>query len=300
MFAKVFAGLFKNKTGADIPIEPGSIFNAIKNAQQDHLFRTINDYKECPWPANAARRERCEQCSANGGQFLIWYHGQRTLFDTRICVEHHGQREKRAHIARLIEDSGLDSTERGLTFARATIDVHNRRPMEALQAWQAGDIGVYLGPKPCQQNPHSTGTGKTHLLCAMALRLCQMGISVKFLRAAVFERDIRQAQADRANLGTVLAPYEFAEVLLWDDLGAEAMSASSDFIVARVYEILDYRCPRGEDRGFPTFISSNLALADLEARFGPNYGPKIASRVGGLVSSVHGIGGPDRRLERKR
>ena len=301
MFANVFGRMFRDKAGEQVPLERSTLVKAVEEAKQDYLFRTVNDYTECPWPANASRKERCEQCVAGGGQFTVWYHGQRTLFDTRICVEHHGGREKRQHIATLIDETGLTSVERGLTFARADIDQHNRAAMEALQAWQPGGQGIYLGPilsgpKFCAENPKSNGTGKSHILACMALRLCQMEIGAKILRACEFEREIRQAQAERANLGSVLAPYKFAEALLWDDLGAESTSTSSDFVVVRVYELLDYRS-QGQ---FPTFFTSNLMPVDLESRFGETYGPKIASRVGGLIARRIGVGGPDRRLKGRR
>jgi DNA replication protein DnaC len=65
----------------------------------------------------------------------------------------------------------------------------------------------------------STGTGKTHLACALGHQACRDGHSTLYYYAPKFFRAIQTAQAD-GSLPTLLKKLQRAALLIIDDFGA--------------------------------------------------------------------------------
>lgn len=281
---KVFSMAFGEQfTALMAGLTPGrTVDEVLDELSKDFLYTTINDYRECPWPANADRKARCAVCQQSGG-FKAWRRGVYTQFDSRVCVQHFGNSGLRDEVKRLLDASGLTPPERAHTFARSTTDPYNRLAMESLQTWSEGEQGMYL----CSP---LNGVGKTHLLHALILRLCQQGIGALLVRTVDLVADLHHAVSEKQRVEAVLYPLKYAPVLCWDDLGKEGMAAG-DFVIEKIYNVIDYR-NRAE---VPLFVSSNFEYSALEGRFGGNYGPAIVSRLAGMCK-VYKLGGPDRRI----
>ncbi|EUJ17758.1 primosomal protein DnaI [Listeria aquatica] len=102
------------------------------------------------------------------------------------------------------------------------------------------------------------GTGKSYLLGALARELALRGVTTTLVYLPEFMREIKQSISDN----TVSEKIEFAketEVLMLDDIGAEAMTAwTRDEVLGA---ILQFRM----QEELPTFFSSNYNMKQLES-----------------------------------
>lgn len=102
------------------------------------------------------------------------------------------------------------------------------------------------------------GTGKSYLLGAIARELALRGVTTTLVYLPEFMREIKQSISDN----TVSEKIEFAketEVLMLDDIGAEAMTAwTRDEVLGA---ILQFRM----QEELPTFFSSNYNMKQLES-----------------------------------
>ncbi len=136
-----------------------------------------------------------------------------------------------------------------------------------------------------------TGLGKTHLSVAMASCITQAGYGVVYtsvqrmmdmLEAEKFARDTSKEQYQET-----LTTYLDCDLLVLDDLGSEFVS---QFTVATLFNILNSRLV--EER--PTIISTNLELAEIEAR----YSQRMLSRLV-CAYKVLRFAGKDIRYQKK-
>jgi DNA replication protein DnaC len=132
------------------------------------------------------------------------------------------------------------------------------------------------------------GTGKTHLLAAVANHLLSRGEGrqmplyvvapdfLDYLRAGYDSDKISQNAAQR------MEDARGCPVLLLDDLGAEKRSEWTD---EQLYRLLNFRY----NEGLPTVVASNVTLDKLE--------PRIASRLqDASLSRIVLLAGADQRI----
>lgn len=132
------------------------------------------------------------------------------------------------------------------------------------------------------------GTGKTHLLAAIAGTLLRRGVGAYYQVVpelldrirATFDREERDE-----SFAALWERLLTADVLLLDDLGAEYPTA---WVVERLYTLIDHRYRARQ----PTVIASNLPPERL--------GGRIGSRIADVrLTTVIGVAAPDyRRGER--
>lgn len=125
-----------------------------------------------------------------------------------------------------------------------------------------------------------TGLGKTHLSLAIANKVLEKGYDVYYDSI----QNIMD-KLEKEHFGKVSYDYSVkddvldAQLLIIDDLGVEF---STQFTVAQLHNIVNTRILKG----YPTIISTNLGLKELESK----YSPRIASRIIGSCIPVHFCG----------
>lgn len=122
----------------------------------------------------------------------------------------------------------------------------------------------------------STGTGKTHLICAIAQAVAELGFRVRYTTAADLVSDIRETwgSSDRSERG-VIAGFIAADLLLVDEIGATTASKDEVRLLERVF------AGRYDDER-PSVLASNLEPAGL----GVALGDRAYSRVAGKGREV--------------
>jgi len=118
------------------------------------------------------------------------------------------------------------------------------------------------------------GTGKTHNLSHAAYRLVRDGVpGVLWLFCPDFLGDVCAALGDNAKRARgLVSEATAAALLLLDDLGKERETERSGEVL---FCLLDARLRNGR----PTWITTNLSGSEIEAKYGPDRGPAIRSRL---------------------
>lgn len=112
-----------------------------------------------------------------------------------------------------------------------------------------------------QGNP---GTGKTHLCVAIARNLIEKGHIVGFLTTGQLLSKIKSTY-NKAAMKTeenIIEDIKKLDLLILDDLGAEAIGGNSDWRETMILEIVESRS------GKPTIYTSNLTDIDLPLALG--------------------------------
>jgi hypothetical protein len=130
----------------------------------------------------------------------------------------------------------------------------------------------------------AVGTGKTHLLAAIARTLLLTDQEAVFHRCAELYTALRACYGENCSEESVLRKYFAPRWLFLDDLGAGSLS---DFERRNTLEILDQR----SNRKLPTAVSTNWSLEEIAVRIDD----RIASRLGALIGLE--LSGEDRRLQ---
>lgn len=248
----------------------------------------ITDPKNCPNPQ--ARWNGCGECGDRGGIYdedLDAVPPFRREYQTGECFR--VQQWRRA-LAR----TGLTEREYTHSFAAWQQTPQNVKVYDALRAWEPGeDNGIYLLGETTPANPTGNGTGKSYALHALTIRLTEAKKYVKFRRTVDFLKELRGSYDEEHGLDEyqIIEDYSKIPVLLWDDLGKEALKG--DWAAEKFYLVIDER----SRRGLPIVISSNYALDQIEQRFGDNFGPAIASRLIGMCPVRLKLGGADWRMK---
>lgn len=135
-----------------------------------------------------------------------------------------------------------------------------------------------------------TGLGKTHLSTAVAKTVIERGFDVLYVSAVGMIADF---EAKRFNDGNGMKHdperYAEAELLIIDDLGTEV---TNQFTLSCLYDLLNGRINRRKC----TFINTNLAFRELEAR----YNERITSRLLGEYNPILFSGTDIRRQKIQR
>lgn len=134
-----------------------------------------------------------------------------------------------------------------------------------------------------------SGSGKTHIACAIAKNILDFGVEVRFFNTSAFLEQLRdefknEVVLDEGSMGLFRDTLDFKGILIFDDIGAEKVT---DWVIERLYIIINKKY---EDM-IPIIFTSNCDLEILSARLGD----RIASRIAGMTSRIR-IDGSDRRL----
>ncbi len=98
-----------------------------------------------------------------------------------------------------------------------------------------------------------SGTGKTHLATALAIRACQQGRRVRFSTLAALANELQEAQS-RKELARVVGRYARTELLVLDELGYLALP---DGAAELVFQVLSERHERSS-----LIVTTNLPFGE--------------------------------------
>lgn len=219
----------------------------------------------------------CEKCQGKGGTF-----DERDAFHRCDCSDHmlHGRRVNRA---------GIGEEFYGKTLAAYSATSETQvYGFQQLSVW----VSTFNENSKWLFMYGSTGSGKTHLACALLVALSKLyGKTIKFLAVQDFLHDAK-AFGSRDDRGITYADKAFdiaadVDVLALDDLGAEQLT---EFAADRLYALIDSRY---RDRAI-TIFTSNLARTGLEARYDPRMVDRMLGRS--LVLEING----ESRIEASR
>ena len=179
----------------------------------------------------------------------------------------------RARIQRIIGDSGMNSRFLRRTFETFQVTAENETAARACKAYadtfrsklpevnpDPGRNGLFImGPK---------GTGKTHLVAAIANQLMQAGTPVICMTMIdLLDRIKRTYESARQygeedSEGDVLNAYKDVPLLIIDDIGKEP---ATEWAVSKIYAIINARY----EAYMPTIITTNYTDTDLVRRLTP-------------------------------
>ena len=171
--------------------------------------------------------------------------GYRAYLDTLVA-------EEIAHRA----ETRLRRAVRAARFpALRTIDDFNFTFQSALRRQM---LGSYLGVELVTDGRHAifsgpTGTGKTHLVIALAYRALQHGYEARFVSADVLIGELSHA-ASLGTLDAALTPYLQPHVLVLDEIGYLAHAADAANVL---YRVVNERYLRQ----LPILVTTNKPLA---------------------------------------
>lgn len=159
---------------------------------------------------------------------------------------------------------------------------------ERIQAFVDHGEGVYIWS-------HIRGNGKTswgcRLLNAYALKVAlknQARCRILMINVPQFLQQLRNSIEDKnTDVYTIRQRIEVADVVLWDDIGAEK---PSQWVQDQLYGWINYR----EMHGLSNLYTSNVSLGELGSTY--MLGARIGSRIQGQAL-VCEFKGPDRRKD---
>lgn len=152
------------------------------------------------------------------------------------------------------------------TFEKYLISDTNRIAFEMMKNWSPEkEFGIML----CG----SCGTGKTHLLKALAIRWVSYHCRPMFRSLSSIFDTLR---ANFEDIENQMAKFKMCDLLMIDDFGAEKRS---EFSEDKLTQILDYRIYNRKK----TFMSSNLLEQDILNK----YHPRVFDRLKSLMLIVH-------------
>lgn len=184
------------------------------------------------------------------------------------------------HLHRLIKSSGLTQKQRLMT-----LDNYKTRPatvgmFKIVQNYLRNFAKILDSPDYNKGIGLSgtVGTGKTHLMLAVANALLQRRVPVVFVNTPDLIAELLEAQFERENSGLGLNAkinqLGQAKVAIFDDVGKEKVS---EWVQTQYFRIINRRY----ERGLPTLFSSNYSLDEIAKKIGD----ATASRLYALTKS---------------
>ncbi len=225
----------------------------------------------------------CAVCHSHVGVLIRWKVSDDITqgYELIPCTCQQGAATHRERVDAALATAGLAGL-RAYTFAAFKPDL-NQQGYDAARKWAVDPRPpfLYLGG--------GTGTGKSHLLCAIGNHI--VGLATRTVRYTTVPALVSTFNGFRNGDGAAGVARQFdslldADVLLLDDLGAER---DTPYAQERVWQIIDYRYARR----LPTAIASNIPRAE--------YSDRLASRLqdGKIVLAVY-TGKVDHRLSEER
>jgi DNA replication protein DnaC len=267
--------------------------------------------RDAPDPAEQLERLRrhlevlgLTHTSAHLEEYLDWATRERVspsaLLDRVLGEQAQVKRERR--IERRIEASGLP--------ARKTLESFDWAFQPGLDRGVVMELGNLAWVRRAEDLilTGKSGTGKSHLLMAFALRACEQGLSVRYARCVDLLDDLYAGLADNsypARLKRWCAP----ALLIIDDVGLGQVKKRDDEPTAAhtLYNLLDRRHTRaataitsnlklsawGRYLGDPTVAAAILDRLAMRALRIDIDGPSYRQRVAQERARQHGAAAPD-------
>jgi DNA replication protein DnaC len=173
--------------------------------------------------------------------------------------------------------AGANVSTEGKTFAQFKQDQGNASALTELQSWRFPEKGICLMGSP--------GTGKTHLMVALAMH-CGRELHMPFRFLCVPDWTDLLRTGDFQTTEALITNASEIPILFLDDLGAEHVT---DFVEAKLCRVLNARAEFKR----PTFISTNLREESMQKLFTE----RTFSRLHALAYFVL-VDSIDRRIER--
>ena len=179
---------------------------------------------------------------------------------------------------------GLDIPNHQKAYAMAGIPARYINAEADLNGW---DSAIADGKSLYICGPY--GAGKTYYACALAKRLIDRGLSVRFENAGHVMTEIKGTYNGRQS--DVLERSYACRVLVLDDLGKESPTEHS---IAMLYELVDSRYMDGK----PIVVTSNFSHSELMQRWAKADAATAESIISRLCDGMQmmRMDGSDRRM----
>lgn len=266
----VLAAASEGSAGLDERIAAIKAKNRALHARRAELLAAAGypeDYSELHY--------ECEKCSDTG------------FCDGKIC-----DCMKRALTLAGYESSGIGGLISRQSFENFSLSYYTGEERErmAFVLSRVRDYAENFDPKSSESLLFvgGTGLGKTHLSTAAAKTVIDRGFDVVYDTAQNIFSDFETARFGRGDDLPDTARYFDCDLLIVDDLGAEAQS---NFTVSCLYNMINTR----QNRALPMMISTNLGRDDLRRR----YSDRITSRLFGEFLPFVFLGGDIRAAKLK-
>jgi len=167
-------------------------------------------------------------------------------------VEHEREARRNARIARLLRDSKLPLEK--------NLEAFNRKRLPRKVDAQLSQLlkGNFLDHRENVLAFGKPGSGKTHLLCAIAQELIHQGRQVRFASCNLLVQELLIAKRD-LKLARILKQYAKYEALIIDDIGYVQQTREEMEVL---FTLLAERYERGS-----VMITSNLPFSKWEQIF---------------------------------
>lgn len=179
--------------------------------------------------------------------------------------------QKCMHVANLRSQSGMSARFNRRTFATFQPTEENQKALRVCKAYADTfrDKLPENNPEPGRNGLFITGpmgTGKTHLVAAIANQLLEDGTAVVCMTMIDLLDRIKRAFDKSHNFGEseshILRAYTEAPLLIIDDMGKEP---ATEWAVSKIYKIINARY----EAYMPTIITTNYTDSELERKLTP-------------------------------
>ena len=182
-------------------------------------------------------------------------------------------RDMRDRVRRIVGDSGMNARFLRRTFDTFQVTEDNQKALKVCKAY-ADSFAEKLpknNPEPGRNGLFITGpmgTGKTHLVAAMANQLMHEGTPVICMTMIDLLDRIKQTYEQHRQYGAesteadVLRTYKRVPLLIIDDMGKEP---ATEWAVSKIYTIINARY----EAYMPTIITTNYTDGELVQRLTP-------------------------------
>lgn len=240
--------------------------------------------------SKSVQAEGSRQCQVHGVYGAVVIASTGTLKHYMRCPKcvaeqaHEAQvdADRRAHVHLQELLAGLAPRQRDATFGNFELLTPKHRAAISLAKSFAEQVSRtkyevlgLIGP---------TGTGKTHLLAALARRMAERHIAVsrdtlrepsvlRFVSESHYLHAIKATwrRESTTDAMTVLMSYATPDLLCFDDLGAAVESAKD---ISEVNALIDARYARC----LPTAFTSNLTVPEIATTFGARTADRLAEK----------------------
>lgn len=185
---------------------------------------------------------------------------QRALQESSLRYRQQAQAEKTLDKAII---AGVPEIFRKATFANYSAEMAKaKRNLEVLRSY-ADNFATVLATQPATGLLlHGyTGTGKTHLACALISALLAKGYTAKYTSAPALLMQLREASRGMSgqSLSALMNELSGVQLLVFDEYGAHTRN---DYDYQLLFQLIDARY----QRNLPTVTITNEEVKDVEAQ----------------------------------